>query len=117
MGEVSRVLREDGEAVFYEPLGHNPLINLYRRRTPDLRSEDEHPLTMADLDSLRTRFDTVELEFFALLSLAATPIAGTKVGRVVRRVLEQVDAAIFRLVPPARSWAWIVVIRLRGPRR
>ena len=42
--EISRVLRDDGTAVFLEPLGHNPLINLYRGRTPELRTPDEHPL-------------------------------------------------------------------------
>src|SRR6266851_3045823 len=42
--EIRRILRSDGGAVFIEPLGHNPLLNLYRKLTPQIRSVDEHPL-------------------------------------------------------------------------
>ena len=45
--EVARVLRPSGHAVFLEPLGHNPLFNVYRRLTPGVRTRDEHPLLMA----------------------------------------------------------------------
>ena len=38
--ELARVLRPGGVAVFLEPLAHNPLINLYRRATPQLRTVD-----------------------------------------------------------------------------
>ena len=30
--ELARVLKPDGVAIFIEPLGHNPLINLYRKK-------------------------------------------------------------------------------------
>jgi hypothetical protein len=45
--EIARVLRPGGPAIFVEPLGHNPLINAYRKRTPALRTVDEHPPTKA----------------------------------------------------------------------
>ena len=48
-GEIARVLRPNGYGIFLEPLGHNPLINWYRRRTPQMRTEDEHPLLKSDL--------------------------------------------------------------------
>ena len=32
--EISRVLNGNGTACFIEPLGHNPIINLFRRFTP-----------------------------------------------------------------------------------
>ena len=41
--EINKVLKDDGEMVFLEPLGTNPLINLYRKLTPKSRSVDEHP--------------------------------------------------------------------------
>ena len=37
------------ELIFIEPLGTNPLINLYRKFTPTSRSDDEHPLTFEDI--------------------------------------------------------------------
>ena len=33
--EIRRVLRPGGKAIFFEPLGHNPAIKLYRSRTPN----------------------------------------------------------------------------------
>ncbi|WP_428491963.1 hypothetical protein [Rhodopila sp.] len=42
--EVARVLRPDGNAVFWEPMGTNPIIGLYRMLTPNARTVDEHPL-------------------------------------------------------------------------
>ena len=41
--ELARVIKPGGRAVFAEPLGYNPLVNLYRRLTPEYRTPDEHP--------------------------------------------------------------------------
>jgi hypothetical protein len=38
-----------GWALFSEPLGHNPLVNWYRNRTPEQRTEDEHPLLLSSI--------------------------------------------------------------------
>ena len=49
-GEIARVLRAPrrGRAIFVEPLGHNPVINLYRKLTPNMRTVDEHPLVRGE---------------------------------------------------------------------
>src|SRR5688572_23048095 len=39
--ELHRVLKPGGMAFFAEPLSGNPFINLYRRFTPQYRTEDE----------------------------------------------------------------------------
>jgi SAM-dependent methyltransferase len=108
--EVNRVLRPGGWAIFTEPLGHNPLINAYRGRTPTMRTPDEHPLTMDDLAGLWDHFTRVEAEYFHLASLAAVPLAGTRFFAPARRALEWVDRALFHF-PSARGWAWYVVVR------
>jgi hypothetical protein len=46
---MTKILQPKGKAIFIEPLGHNFLINLYRRLTPNIRSADEHPLLAKDL--------------------------------------------------------------------
>jgi len=56
-GEVARVLKPGGIAVFLEALGHNPAINGYRRLTPALRTEDEHPLHEGHLRRARAFHD------------------------------------------------------------
>jgi SAM-dependent methyltransferase len=49
LSEVSRVLKPGGRALFLEPLLDNPLLKLFRRITPSARTEDERPLSAADL--------------------------------------------------------------------
>ena len=48
--EIHRILKPNGSILFVEPLGTNPLINFYRKLTPNSRSVDEHPLIKKDLD-------------------------------------------------------------------
>ena len=54
--EIARVLVPGGRAVFVEPLGHNPAINWYRRRTPGERTPDERPLLAERLEEGRKPF-------------------------------------------------------------
>jgi ubiquinone/menaquinone biosynthesis C-methylase UbiE len=113
--EIARVLGESGSAVFSEPLGHNPLINLYRRLTPTLRTRDEHPLRMADLDVARRHFRTVEPHFFHLQSLAAVPFRHTRAFPPLVDALEASDRVLFRTLPFTRRFAWQVVLVLAEP--
>ena len=115
-GEIARVLRPDGRAVFVEPLGHNPAINLYRRRTPDLRTEDEHPLLMSDLERASIYFDAVEPRFFHLNTLLAVPARRWKRFERLVGALGRVDDAVFRAIPPLRRYAWLVALVFARPR-
>ena len=113
--EISRVLKEDGTAVFTEPLGHNPLINLYRRRTPELRTPDEHPLRVADLELASEFFGSVETDFANLLSLAAVPLRHTGLFTPAAARLHALDRRLFDRVPWVRRHAWMVVLEMREP--
>jgi SAM-dependent methyltransferase len=114
-GEVARVTTPGGCAVFSEPLGHNPLINLYRRLTPEQRTSDEHPLRVADLRLARKYFGDVEVHYFHLFDLLSLPFVGRRAGRPLLRGLASVDEAAFRLAPPLRRHAWYSVLRLARP--
>lgn len=114
--EVARVMRPGGRATFFEPMGHNPVINLYRRLTPKMRTSDEHPLLMDDFEMARRSFGTVRCECFMLLALAATPFRRLPFGSWMRRRLAAVDRWLFRRSALARRWAWTVVIDLSNPR-
>jgi SAM-dependent methyltransferase len=112
--ELARTMKPEGAAAFVEPLGHNALINLYRSRTPELRTRDEHPLVMPDLEFARSHFRRVEPHFFHLASLLAVPFRERSwFGRLLG-ALDATDRALFRL-PPLRRFAWQVVIVLSGP--
>jgi SAM-dependent methyltransferase len=115
--EIARVLRPDGAAIFWEPLGHNPLINLYRARTPEERTPDEHPLRISDLKLAERFFTSVDVRFYHLATLAAIPLLSTRFAAPAARVLDSLDRMLFSIAPPARRYAWICILTLSGPRR
>jgi len=115
--EIARVLVPAGAAVFVEPLGHNPLINAYRRRSPELRTPDEHPLLVGDLERARNYFRDVRFEFFHLASLAAIPFRDRPAFGKLLSGLDAFDRRLFELFPAIRRHAWMVLLRVREPSR
>lgn len=113
--EISRVLRPGGRAIFTEPLGHNPAINLYRRRTPDLRTPDEHPLLIHEITDAHRWFGEVRIRFFHLGTFLAVPFRGFRAFEPLLGGLAAFDRALFRAVPPVRRYAWQVAVELSLP--
>lgn len=113
--EISRLLRPGGYAIFVEPLGYNPLINVYRRLTPALRTPDEHPLLLQDLALAERYFAEVRVTYYYLTTLLALPIARTTVGKMAIRAANALDRALFRWVPVLQPLAWYTVIELTAP--
>ena len=109
--EIGRVMRPRGIAIFSEPMGHNPIINFYRHRTPDLRTADEHPLRMADLTFIRQQFPTTETYFYGLFSAASVLFDRSAAG-LPYRVGKAIDARVLRL-PFVRRYAWHCLIAFR----
>ncbi len=114
--EVARTLKPDGVAIFMEPLGHNPLINLKRRMTPTLRTPDEHPLKMSDVRLARKHFGCVEIRAYHLLSLTAVPFRRAAIFARLVAILDRLDAALFRWLPFTARYAWYAVAVLSDPR-
>jgi SAM-dependent methyltransferase len=71
IGEVRRVLKPGGRAIFMEPLAENPLLFLFRLLTPNARTPDERPLTRSDLRKISRDWE-VESSYFGLI---AAPVA------------------------------------------
>jgi len=111
--ELRRVLKPGGNGIFFEPMGYNPLINLYRKMTPDLRTDDEHPLLTEDFELARKYFDEVEPRYFHLTSIGASFIPVRSLQSALARPLNGLDSALFKAVPFLRKYAWITVVELK----
>jgi SAM-dependent methyltransferase len=112
VGEIARTLRPGGRGIFIEPLGHNPVINLYRYRTPQMRTVDEHPLLARDLEAAARHFRRVTPEFFHLSVLAAALLQKSPLFAPVRGLLDRIDHLLLAQRSPLRWAAWLVVLVL-----
>lgn len=114
--EVGRVLRPGGRAIFIEPLIHNPIIQAYRRLTPQSRSPMERPLSLADIDQMQKVFSRVTYEGFYLFSIAA--FFWNKVIRCNRcflwwqETLMKMDEFALRCLPRLRKYCWVTLLLL-----
>jgi len=114
--EIARVLRPDGSAICNETLGHNPVINWYRKLTPQLRTawEVEHILKKPQIDLARKYFRKVTIRHYHLATLVAVPFRNTCIFHPLLTVLEWIDRTILR-APFLRWQSWQAVIVLEEP--
>ena len=115
--ELARVLKPTGRAVFMEPLGHNPAIEIFRKLTPGLRTPDEHPLVKSDLDLAGRYFAATRFEYHHLTSFGALPFRRTPLFRPVVQALDGLDRLIFRALPISGLLAWYAIMVLEKPRK
>ena len=68
LDEIFRVLKPEGEILFVEPLGMNPVGKLVRSLTKKARTEDEQPLRVCDMAEIKKRFQAQLFyeEFFSV---------------------------------------------------
>lgn len=129
LAEAERVLKPGGLFVSWDPLAHNPLINLYRRIATEVRTRDEHPLRMSDLSLFRERFANVTAEGTWLFTLwifvrfflieRADPnrerywkkilVEHRRLEGTYRR-LERLDRRILRAFPFLKRYCWNLVV-------
>jgi SAM-dependent methyltransferase len=108
---IARVLRPGGRAVFWEPLGHNPVLNRYREMTPEARTPDEHPLLASDFRLAERFFEINDVRFCGLTTILSVPVRDTKLGDALLKVTSALDELLF--VSPLRWLAWYALIELR----
>ena len=127
--EAKRVLKKGGIFVSWDPLAHNPVINLYRKKAKKVRTEHEHPLQMKDIRLFKKHFAWVKTEAAWLLTLwifvsfylfeKTDPnqerywkkilVDHKRLEKTYHR-LKRIDDVILKLFPFMKRYCWNIVI-------
>jgi len=109
LDEIHRILKPGGKFLFVEPLGTNPLINLYRKLTPKSRSEDEHPFIKEDFDLIKNKFNKMEIKYYGFLTLFFFPLYKSPKNSNIFKLLKNIDQFLFK-ISIIKKLAWSVLI-------
>ncbi len=109
INEISKVLKDDGEMVFIEPLGTNPIINFYRKLTPNSRSVDEHPFIKKDFDLINSLFKNVKINYYGFFTLAFFLFYIKPEKSLLFKILCKLDNYFFK-IKNFKYFAWSVLI-------
>lgn len=126
--EIHRVLKPGGKLCFWDPLRHNPVINVYRRMAIQVRTEDETPLDIGIVNTVRSLFSDVRSDTFWVATLwiflrfylieRINPNEDRYWKKIIREHqrlsslycrLERVDGFLKR-IPGMRRWAWNLAV-------
>jgi 2-polyprenyl-3-methyl-5-hydroxy-6-metoxy-1,4-benzoquinol methylase len=129
LDEVRRILKPGGTFVSWDPLIHNPAINVYRRLAMGVRTVDEHPLHIGELRGFKDRFQSVNYRCFWLSALLIfvkfyfidriNPskerywkkiLSDSKKLEALYTPLEKLDKVLLKLFPWAGRYGWNIVI-------
>lgn len=115
--ELYRVLKPGGVAYFAEPLGGNPIINFYRRLTPQYRTEDEKPLNIKKVMPLLCQFREIEHKEFYLIALISVALTYLPFGRrlfpTMNRQMMKFDNVLLSRFPRLGNMAWYTILKMR----
>lgn len=116
--ELHRILKSGGCVLAAEALNYNPLIRLYRKLTPDLRTEweKEHILSLKEIRAAKKYFNVGEIRYWHLFGVLGAFVRKVPpVFRLCMPVLNAIDAVVTR-IPGAQLMAWQFSFVLYKPR-
>ncbi len=127
--EAHRILKEGGVFASWDPLHHNPLINIYRKMATEVRTEDEHPIKMSELKLFDRYFSSIEFStawFFTLwlfIKFFLIDRVDPNKERYWKKILtdadklkktyiplEKIDRLFFKIFPFMRRYCWNIII-------
>jgi|GEM_PF-1450831 len=109
LNEVGRVLKNEGRAYFLEPLAGNPILEFYRKFTPNMRTSEEQPFHDSQLQDLLQSYEGLRVQRFGLLTLPWALLP----GRIPPKSIQAWDTSVCRR--SLGRFAWIALLELSGP--
>lgn len=116
--EISRVLRSDGVAVFYEPIRDTKIMDFVKflilrilRKKASEETDNEFPMTRERINSLKSCFKIVNFRYFNVLTSASLLIN----SETLRNILMWTDFCLMKFIPGFKKLGRAVVIELREP--
>lgn len=117
--ELARILKPSGKIIAIEALNINPIFHLYRKLTPELRTEweTEHILGPKDLTTAAEHFAEMSVDYF---HLAAVPCAFLlpipTLFKPMLALANLIDAVLMK-IPGINRLAWQMVFVLSNPKK
>lgn len=115
--ELHRILKPGGSILATEALNYNPLIRLYRKLTPELRTEweKEHILSLQDVRAAKQYFNVGDIRYWHLTSVFGAFVRGIPpVFRAAMPVLNGLDRLLLA-IPGVQLMAWQFSFELFKP--
>ena len=119
--ETQRLLSSNGRATFAEPLARHFIIWLGRRLTPKLRTEDERPMELSDLENFGQTFARQNLRTYYLLAPLAYIFrilpGGEKIFVAVFSLLSILDNKLLARFQQLRKYVWYGAVTVQNGRK
>ena len=134
LGRIAALLKPGGTVVTWDPLKHNPVINIYRRLAAGVRTPDEHPLSIRDVKRFDRWFTDVRYETFWFATLwiflrfflierihPSKERYWKKIIREHQRLtpihnrLARVDRVMLRTLPFLKRYCWNIAVCAKKP--
>lgn len=108
--ETHRLLRSEGRATFAEPLARHFIIWLGRRLTPKMRTDDERPMELDDLEQFGRSFAEQNLQTYYLVAPLAYVFrllpGGERIFATAYSLLSSFDQQLLTRFSSLRKFAW-----------
>ncbi|MDX1415157.1 MAG: class I SAM-dependent methyltransferase [Candidatus Promineifilaceae bacterium] len=116
--ETRRLLTARGRATFAEPLARHLIIWLGRRLTPRLRTRDEQPVELRDLEYFGQLFTNPKLQTYYITAPLAYVFRllpkGEQLFSAIYSQLSRIDQMLLKRFKVLREFAWYAAIHVQA---